>query len=60
MASRRAIIIIEQDFGHPDNRPTKEFVFKVISEELPKAIRTIKDTGVVGLGSWDVVSITVE
>lgn len=53
-------ITLEQDFGHPDNRPTKEGVLKVFAEELPKAISEIKKQGAVWPAHWQVTAIVVQ
>lgn len=51
----KVTITLEQSFGHYDNRPTKEYVLKQLTENLPKVIKSNKE-----ISHWQVSAIVVD
>lgn len=50
-------IVLKHNFGHPDNRPTKEAVVQTIVNELPEALASIKKKDAVNIQFWGVVKV---
>ena len=48
-------IELEHDFGHPGNRPSKEYVIEKIVKQLPDGLKHTKD-----LGGWHMAAVRVD
>ena len=52
----RILIELEKDFGHPDNRPTKQYILEAVNEQLPKML----EKGKSGFFNCHLVAVRVE
>ena len=49
-------LTLERDFGHPDNRPTKESLVRDVLGVLPPGLRASKSQ----LARWEITSVKAE